>query len=366
MAIFDQETYKVTTVGADGAAGTEDDQERTFSPYYFDGSDALANQNYLITVTHVPSNKMIRFKAFITSFNDTFTQDWNSEPVYGRADPIYNFKQTTRKISLGFKMVAASESEAYQNLAKAQQLAQFMYPNYTDIDGAKTVSQGPLIRLKIMNLLRRTAGGNPGEEGDPDPTVLYDNYNNGAETDGMLGFFSDVTFNWNVENTDAGVFQKGKGTILPKLIEVSIGNFSPIHEEHLGWTENNMFGEGIGAFPYGAQGIMPGPEYKDPVARPKSGYTKPAYSESELSKDEQAQAEAAIANAEARYGGMFGNFRKKRDARKMEKGKYSGDKAAYVQSALGGQEAIEQNYMKDGISEDEFNKMFDKQYDFVE
>ena len=73
MAIFDQETYKVTTVGADGEAGTEDDQERTFSPYYFDGSDALANQNYLIHVTHVPTNKMIRFKAFITSFNDTFS-----------------------------------------------------------------------------------------------------------------------------------------------------------------------------------------------------------------------------------------------------------------------------------------------------
>ena len=361
---FDQDTYKVTTVGADGIAGTADDQ--TFS-YFADGSDALANQGYLISVTHVPTNKMIRFKAFITSFNDTFSQDWNSETVYGRADPIYNFKQTTRKISLGFKMVAASESEAYQNLAKAQQLAQFMYPNYTDIDGAKTVSQGPLIRLKIMNLLRQPmpADARDGEQ-NPDPKVLYDSYNSGADKDGMLGFFSDVTFNWNVENTDAGVFQRGGGTILPKLIEVSIGNFSPIHEQHLGWGEDNFFGGGNNAFPYGAQGIPDPLPYQDPVARPKSGYKKPSYSEDELSKDEQAAAEAAIANAEARYGGMFGNFRKKRDARKMEKGKYSPDKAAYVASALAGREAIEQGFTDDGINKTEYDKMFDGNYEWVE
>ena len=59
MKIFDQDSYNVTTVGPGG------EEARTFSPYFFDGSDALANQNYLIHITHVPTNKMIRFKAFI-------------------------------------------------------------------------------------------------------------------------------------------------------------------------------------------------------------------------------------------------------------------------------------------------------------
>jgi hypothetical protein len=346
MKIFDQDSYNVTTVGPGG------EEARTFSPYFFDGSDALANQNYLIHITHVPTNKMIRFKAFITSFNDTFSQDWNSETVYGRADPIYNFKQTTRKISLGFKMVAASESEAYQNLAKAQQLAQFMYPNYTDVDGAKTVSQGPLVRLKVMNLLRQPMAESAGDNAqNPDPKVLYDSYNSGADIDGMLGFFSDVTFNWNVENTDAGVFQKN-GAILPKLIEVSVGNFSPIHEQHLGWDADNLFGDGNNAFPYGAQGVEDPPPYQGAVARPKSSYEKPAYSENELSKDERAQAEAAIANAQARYGGMFGNMRRNRDERRLSQGKLSGDKGDYIASALAGQAGIESGFLDDGSLSD--------------
>ena len=119
--------------------------------YFADGSDSLFNQGFKFSIQHVPSGQKIEFKAFITAFNDSYSQDWNSEPVYGRADPLYNFKQTTRKISFAFKMPAASEGEAYANLAKAQKLAQFMYPNYTDVSGAKVLSQAPLLRLKIMN-----------------------------------------------------------------------------------------------------------------------------------------------------------------------------------------------------------------------
>ena len=132
MAQFIQNRYKDTEIGPEG-------EEKVVE--YFDGSDALAFYGYKIAIQHVSTTEIIEFKAFITAFNDTFSQNWNSEEVYGRADPIYNFRNTTRKISLGFKMVAASESEAYENLTKAQKLAQFLYPNYTDIEGAKTVSQ---------------------------------------------------------------------------------------------------------------------------------------------------------------------------------------------------------------------------------
>jgi hypothetical protein len=61
-----------------------------------------------------------------------------------------------------------------------------------------------------------------------------------------------------------------------------------------------------------------------------------AASEREKARLEKEKAEAAIANAEARYGGMFGNARKRRDKRKMKEGKYSESKADYVASALGG------------------------------
>ena len=207
---------------------------------FADGTDFLFNQQFTIDIEHVPTKKKIQFKAFITTFNDTYSQDWSSEPVFGRADPLYNFKQTTRRISLGFKMPAASESEAYHNLAKAQMLAQFMYPNYTDVNGANVLSQGPLLRLKIMNLLQKAESKKTG-----DAIVLYDGYNIGGE--GILGWFSDVTFNYNLEGSE-GVFHKQNfdgtnqaGTILPKIIEVSVGGFNPIHEHLVGWqvTKND-------------------------------------------------------------------------------------------------------------------------------
>lgn len=374
MPYFTQDKYKAHEL----IAG---DKRREFD--FFDGADALAGYGYRIAITHVPTNKTIFFKAFITAFNDTFSQNWNPQEVYGRADPIYNFKNTTRKISLGFKMVAASESEAYENLTKAQMLAQFMYPNYTDIDGAKTVSQSPLIRLSVMNLLNKH--GEEAMSPKSDPREVYNSYYNNVP-EGLLGFFDNVTFNWNLENNEVGVFHHhdGGGTessaVLPKLIEVQIGGFSPIHEQHLGWDENNRFGGNfVGTdeagnsqyeyqdnFPYGTSNTAEaqGTGQVDLPSQESTEFPKPAYSEDELSKDEKAQAEAAIANAQARYGGMFGNMRRNRDLKRMDK--YSSSKRQYVQSALAGQEAIDKSYLDEGLSSQEYSQMFDDTYDFVE
>jgi len=235
-------------------------------PLFSDGSDNLANQGYLIEIEHVPSGESVTFKAFITSFNDTYAPNWTPEEVYGRADPIYNYKNTKRSITINFKMPAASESEAYANLSKAQKLAQFNYPNYSSMTCnniiSRTVSQAPLLRLKFINLIRSTADvtSNPLEYGNE----LYNSYNNGGK--GILGFFSNITYNFNLENDNGGGFrlleeirdndgnttyQAKNGVLLPKLIDVTLGNFSPIHEQHLGWDENGIFSEGK-SFPYGA------------------------------------------------------------------------------------------------------------------
>ena len=206
-----------------------------------------------------------------------------------------------------------------------------------------------------MNLLQKTKGTqNPSLDGKS----IYDSYE-GYPDEGVLGFFDNVTFNWNLENNEAGVFQKD-GAVLPKLIEVQVGGFSPIHEQHLGWDENGNFGRTIdketddavyqNTFPYGTTAVKEVDNFENVVFVEQSAteFPKPAYSEEELSKDEKAQAEAAIANAQARYGGMFGNMRKKRDEKRLMKGKLSGDKGAYVASALAGQAAIESGFLDDG------------------
>ncbi len=227
----------------------------TTLPPYDDFSDAYANnKGTYITFQHESTGKTINFKAFITAFNETFQSDWSQESVYGRVDPIYMFKQTTRTVTLAFVAPAATSGEAYENLGKIQKLAQFLYPTYVDIQKAQTISQSPLVRLKVMNLLSKNGEGtfpygvtlNDPEgttEERKSPTTLYGDYINiagGAQ--GLLGVIQNVTFNHNLER-DVGVIDPGAGTVLPKLIEVNL-TFNVIHEHPVGWNEFDSFGVG--------------------------------------------------------------------------------------------------------------------------
>lgn len=272
-------------------------------PFYIDGTDALANtKKQIITFYHVNSDHFVAFKAFITAYNETYNSDWASEKVYGRADPIYMFKNTTRKITLAFKVPAATVDEAYQNLAKIQKLLQYLYPNYTGLHPraynpatqafeesrakagnplaahANTISGAPLVRLGVMNLARRRDAADvdkfvgvneimkkilePSEWGDMKKVQSAQNKakaiiksmgsiedSTADATSGLLGVIENVNINHNIEGDD-GVFEGNMGgAILPKMIEVAV-DFSPIHEQHLGWFDDGTFGNM--AFPYGA------------------------------------------------------------------------------------------------------------------
>ena len=99
-----------------------------------DVTDSYANNlKYRIGFYHVPSGKMVYFKAFITNYKEDFISDWKEEPIFGRTDGIYTYGSTKRKISLSFDVPAASESEAYENMGRIQRLIQFQYPSYDEI-----------------------------------------------------------------------------------------------------------------------------------------------------------------------------------------------------------------------------------------
>ena len=227
---------------------------------YADGSDAYANINKMvISFYHVPTGRSVYFKAFIEAFNETYTSNWNSEEVYGRPDPIYLFKNTTRNITLAFKIPAATESEAYENLGRVSELAKFLYPSYTDVQGAQTIAQSPLIRIKVMNLLQSTADNTaPRLPGVLESSnQMYQAYNSDTVAEkGLLGVINNVTINHNI--TEQGVLEKSRGTILPKLVDVNL-SFSVIHEHAMGWDPKRRFGpppgatvsQGSNTFPYG-------------------------------------------------------------------------------------------------------------------
>ena len=128
-------------------------------------AEKMANKGMKIGITRVATKKendlTIYFKAFITTFTEAYASDWITEEIYGRADPIPIFKNTRRKITLGFKVPAVTTGEAYENLGKAQKLMQFLYPTYIQQEPdavSQTISRSPMVRIKFMNLLRNVNG----------------------------------------------------------------------------------------------------------------------------------------------------------------------------------------------------------------
>lgn len=218
-----------------------------------DGSDALANDGLRIEFTHVPSNTPVSFKAFINAFNETYNSDWTEESAFGRADPIRMFKQTNRTITLSFIVPAASQGEGFENLSRVQKLVQFLYPSYTDVDNALTISQSPLVRMKIMNLISNN------KDTGPSAYTHHLTSHMVSQRKGLLGAITNVAINHNLDNPDYGVFVTAGGTIIPKAIEISM-DFKVIHEQHLGWDtgpDMQPWGEANGEFsspifPYGA------------------------------------------------------------------------------------------------------------------
>ena len=213
--------------------------------YYTDGSDAYANLNQMwVSFQHVPSGQSVFLKAFITAFNESYNSDWAEEKVYGRSDPIYLFRNTTRKITIGLKLPASSEGEAYDNLSRVSALAQFLYPLYSEVENANTISQSPMIRIKVMNLLSNDSGKrNDYYKTTAAPMNQFDGYRSDGtnSSNGVLGAVTSLIVNHNLEG-DAGVFHKLRTTdekvnqnvVLPKLIDINL-EFSPVHERPLGW-----------------------------------------------------------------------------------------------------------------------------------
>ena len=308
---------------------------------YLDGSDFLAN-NYkqVVGFFHVPSQKEVYFKAFLTAYNETFSPDWTEESVYGRADPIYMFKQTTRNITMGIKIPASTVGEAAQNLLRVQTLIQFLYPAYTDVNSGTTIAQSPLLRISFQNLIHNyTNNIAPDDYGVPELDV--------DASEGLLGALKNLTINYNMEG-DVGVFQLNNRT-LPKLIEINF-DFAVIHEHAIGWSNETLTGqEGESSttpytfsrngstFPYGMQRAATNlPFESDGATRGLERDDMSVIEQQHIEAKDEERAQQAEANEQARYMGLLGFFRNPENQQRMdEAGQRVGDYLNDVYERLG-------------------------------
>jgi hypothetical protein len=189
-----------------------------------------------IYIKHVATGRTWKFiSTGLRSFQDAFTSNWTSESVYGRQDPIMTFQNTQRSITIEFVVTKSAESQIYSKVKKRQtlsavravdDLARSLYPTYSDKDGALSIKEPPLIRIKFANFLLSKEGSK-------------------ADA-GLLCAVSSYSLDRGQSFSPGTERGAGGQKILPNNIIVSM-TLTPLHEFDLGWVQD----EGTGRWEFG-------------------------------------------------------------------------------------------------------------------
>jgi hypothetical protein len=184
--------------------------------YTTDASDTLEAKGQVLEFYQTFSGASVSFKAFLKTYNETYASRWTPTNVLGRPDPIQTYQGTSRNLSLGWIVPAFSLEEAESNLVRTSTLARMLYPEYSKLDSASTMSKGPLIKIKFANLIFDASKGPSGD----------------VRTSGLLGVITNFT--WQPV-MDEGFFDPDN-KLYPKNISISV-SFSVLHQHTLGWEK---------------------------------------------------------------------------------------------------------------------------------
>jgi hypothetical protein len=142
---------------------------------------------------------------------------------------------------------------------------------------------------------------------------------------------------------ESGVIEAGYSTVLPKLLDVTV-TFNVIHEKTLGYDQNGSPLDSM--FPYGVELKNAGLNKDEAV--PFNEHLEAIQKEQE----DRRITEQALANAQARYAGLFGQARYNRDMRRLSEGKGTEAERAYLASAVAGQTMLDAGIMDDNEIDD--------------
>ena len=150
------------------------------------------------------SQIFLHFRAFIDSFSDNMTSEWQGEKYMGRGENFYRYGGFDRSIEMAFTAAAQSKGEMMPMYNKLNYLQSVMAPNYTPAG----YYFGNLIKLHVG-------------------AYLYD----------VPGVLTNLTYTipqeapWEIAIGDdiEGAQDKGSIQVLPHIIDVSL-TFKPFHE----------------------------------------------------------------------------------------------------------------------------------------
>ena len=94
-----------------------------------------------------------RFRAFLDSFSDNFTGNWDSTQYMGRPETFKTYKGFDRQVSLSFKIAAHTREELVPLYRKLNLLVSLTAPNYEQ-DGV--FMRGTWVRMTVGDYLQKT------------------------------------------------------------------------------------------------------------------------------------------------------------------------------------------------------------------
>jgi len=187
------------------------------------------NKGYWLQFSRISNTDFsVNFSAFMESFSDSYSSNFQQDAAFGRTDPLPYYQNTQRSISMSWAIVAQNEAAAAKNLNDVNSLVQMLYPSYTKHGSQNTYSGAPIIGLRYINLAQS-------------PTSI-------AGEDLLAGTISSFNFTPDLE---FGVFEIENTGILPKIIRLNC-TFNPIHDQTLGFDSNGRTISGVQGedFPY--------------------------------------------------------------------------------------------------------------------
>ncbi len=203
--------------------------------------------NSILTFHSLLTNGKVSFNAFLTDFDETLSSSWNVEEVYGRMDPIAQFRSTKRTISLAWVLPASSEAEAKLNLKKISGLSKMLYPTYANTmatgggTGSNNVEDVTTASQQIDMSAHTQTLAKP-----PLVKVGFANLLQGPDGEGQLGWIDNFSFK---PNLDMGFFIDSTKNLYPKAIQLSC-NLNVLHQQSLGYNSSNNW-MGSENFPFG-------------------------------------------------------------------------------------------------------------------
>ncbi len=186
------------------------------------GAKVYKSETDKIYINCLSNFQQLIFPAFITSFQDVRNSSWANTVIYGKNDPVFTFKNTTRKLSLAFDIVSPILGEARTTFSNLKILKSSLYPVYQvfnsqthrgavipDINYA--LSTPPTHVIKYANLISNIQGSN-------------------FMIGGLMGWIDSLDFK---PELDSGYFMENNN-LYPKLYKLKF-NFNVIHDYPLGF-----------------------------------------------------------------------------------------------------------------------------------